>query len=164
MHFGMSTEKIFEARRVRVFTREDTATSIVLDVGWRDRELLRPALNFIANQETAVYVDFQEEGLPEEVSGEAAEWLRECVRLDDRFILATTQAGLACRWVPWRLALAEGVLGLERVAVLPVEDYGYFRGNPVVGLYPTIRRSDGEWKVVSPSRRTGPSLRDWLTS
>lgn len=162
MRFGISRGPVVEARRSRVHAREDAPTAILLDVAEGDGDLLRPALNFIANQGTPVYVDFRDDRLPRGAEGEMAQWMRRGVRLDDRFVLVTTQGGLGSRWVPWQLALAEGALGLENVAVLTVEDYGSFRGSPLVDLYPTIQREGEEWRVVPPDGRGGPSLRHWL--
>ncbi|HSR40721.1 MAG TPA: hypothetical protein VLL48_01080, partial [Longimicrobiales bacterium] len=150
------------ARRRRTHRREDAATSLVLTACHRDRDLLRPALHFLAHQGTSVYIDFREGGFPDQFSTECADWLRDCLESDRRLVLVSTQEGLASPWTPWQLALAEGTLGLENLAVLPVEDYGYFRGSPLLGLYATIRRRRGAWSVVGPRGRVGPSLEDWL--
>lgn len=162
--FETSTECVLEARRRRTYNREDASGAVVLTASQRDRHLLRPALHFLANQTMSLFVDVREGGIPDEGSSEYSSWLRESLGRDRKLVLVATQEGLASPWVPWQLGLAEGTLGVKNVAVLPVEEYGHFRGDPLLGLYPVIRCREGAWTLTGPESSDGPSLEDWLVT
>lgn len=162
--FETSTEKVLEARRRRTYDREEASAAVVLTACQRDRLLLRPTLHFLANESDSLFVDVRDGGVPDEGAGDYVAWLRDCLARDGKLVLVATQEGLTSPWVPWQLGLSEGVLGLENVAVLPVADYGYFRGSPLLGLYPVIRRCQGSWTVIGPHGRMGPRLGEWLTA
>lgn len=161
--FETSTERILEARRRRTHQRSDANGRVILTAAEQDRALQRPALHFLVSQAASLYVDVRESGDPDREPEGYDLWLRTCLAHGRSLVLVATQEGLASKWVPWQLGLAEGFLGRENVAVLPVDDYVPFRGSALVEIYPTIRRREGAWVLVWPGGRPGPLLGDWLT-
>ena len=121
------------------------------------------AVAFFANQGVEVYVDWLDKGMPAETSPETAKRLRDMIQLNGKFVLLATPRSLGSRWVPWELGCADGLKGIENMAVMTVEDQaGTFPGNEYIGLYATICQLTGGWGVVKPGATSGVRLSHWL--
>ena len=122
------------------------------------------AINLLASQGVIVYVDWLDDGMPEITSPQTAARIKQAIGLNNRFVLLATDQSLASRWVPWELGCADGIKGVQRMAILPVRrPPNTFQGNEYLGIYPRMEVADGGViGVFAPGQNNGMPLQQWL--
>lgn len=157
------------ARRAGIYKRASRAqaeTDIFLSHSHRDADIVQAAVRFLAEQGISVYVDWMDPGMPSETSPATAARIKQKIDANRKFVLLVTENSRSSRWVPWELGCADGIRGLDHMAILAVEDRaGALTGSEYLGLYAQIWPSNNnDWVVVNPGEDRGPRLRDWLSS
>jgi hypothetical protein len=103
--------------------------------------------------------------MPSITAAPTAERLKDRIVESGRMVVVASMAGKNSRWVPWELGFADGKLGPQNIAVLPVaEDNGKWQGSEYLGLYSEIKKTTTDVWAVFPNGQTtgGNLLRSWL--
>lgn len=147
--------------------------TVFLSHSSKDKEHLPAVISILENHGGRVYVDGEDERLPNTPSRETAEILRETVKACRRFVLFVTTNSKDSRWIPWELGLADGEKGQWPVALFPTAEKSYeqtWSETEYLGLYHRIvwgqikdvTEKDG-WIVLNHKKNTAVTLRRWLT-
>lgn len=93
----------------------------------------------LKNQGWDIYIDWQDQTMPEAPDGETAFNIKVAVVRADWFLFLATQNSMASRWCPWEIGFADGRKAHERIAIVPTMDnQGHFYGNEYLNLYNKI--------------------------
>ncbi len=89
---------------------------------------------------------------------------RSAIQLASRFVLLLGDEVRLDDWAAWELGLAEGIKGVDAMAVFPVaKDRRHWHAPGYVHSYPCLRRSRlGNWCIFRPASEHGIRLVDWL--
>ena len=91
------------------------------------------------NQGWDVYIDWQDQTMPERPDAETAFNIKAAIVRADWFLFLATQSSMASRWCPWEIGFADGKKAHERIAIVPTQDnHGHFYGNEYLNLYNKI--------------------------
>jgi hypothetical protein len=141
-------------------------TTVFLSHSHLDKDtLVAGASKFLQDFGVKLYVDWEDESMPESTSHETASKIKSKIRENRKFLLLATPNALASRWVPWELGIADMTKGIKDIAILPVEDPNIpWRGNEYIAIYPRIwETNDDGWAVFAPGKRDGGiDLARWL--
>lgn len=58
--------------------------------------------------------------MPSQTSSETAQKLKQRINRSNKFVLLATPGSIRSIWIPWELGLADGVKGLNKIAILPL--------------------------------------------
>jgi hypothetical protein len=178
MSFNITRSQLFEYTSRAQFVNEARAkqpsapvsaqVTVFLSHSHKDKDLVKPAVNFLNNQGVRVYVDWLDSDMPAEVSAETAVKIRAKIKENRKFVMLSSENSLSSRWVPWELGFCDGEKNGNHLAVFPISnDNGVYTGNEYVRLYPQIQYINGEWWVYLSNSVTPTicvKLKDWLTS
>lgn len=145
-------------------SRAQAETDVFLSHSHKDADIVGAAVKFLAEQGIRVYVDWMDSGMPSETSPATAARIKQKIVANRKFVLLVTENSRSSKWVPWELGCADGIHGLDHMAILAVEDRaGALKGSEYLGLYAQVSRAvDGDWIVVRPGEGKGPTLASWL--
>jgi hypothetical protein len=145
------------------FVSKDATTTVFLSHSHLDREHAQRVREQFAQFGVDVYVDWLDDGLPEETSPATAKLLKGKIHSSSRFVLLATQKSLKSLWVPWELGCADGLRQYKEIAVLPIlVESGIWRGTEYMGIYQQIMEEDSGFHVCRPDGTPVASLSDWL--
>lgn len=139
-------------------------TYVFLSHSHHDADLVGAAASFLTTQGVYVYVDWMDRGMPSQTSSVTAARIKQKIDANHKFVLLVTENSRSSKWVPWELGCADGIRGLDHMAILGVEDRaGALKGSEYLGLYAQIWPSnDDDWVVVKPGQDRVKRLKDWL--
>lgn len=148
-------------------TRAEAEASVFLSHSHADRDVIVPAVHYLATQGVSVYVDWRDPEMPAVTSPATARALQTRIRENRRFVLLATDRSLTSRWVPWELGYADAAKRPHDVAVLPVLERMGEAPAEYVGIYArieiTVEATYGTSWVYAPGQVTPAcTLRDWL--
>lgn len=145
-------------------SRAQADTDVFLSHSHQDADIVEAAARLLAEQGVGVYIDWMDPGMPSETSPATAARIKQKIGANRKFALLVTENSRSSKWVPWELGCADGVRGLDHMAILAVEDrVGALNGSEYLGLYAQIAREvDGVWIVIRPGESKGPTLASWL--
>ncbi len=116
----------------------------------KDATLALGLQELLNNQGWDVYVDWQDQTMPDKPDAETAFNIKAAIVRAEWFLFLATQNSMASRWCPWEVGFAEGRKPHERIANSPTQDsLGHFYGNEYLNLYN---------KIDVPSGSTGLAL------
>lgn len=112
------------------------------------------------------YVDWEDDLMPKETSGETAMRLREKIRTCHKFILIATNEAIDSKWCNWEVGYADAKKYIDHIALLPLaNDNLQFNGSEYLKIYPSIQvrnnMSGSEYYVAYP-KGTEMSLKEWF--
>ncbi len=116
---------------------------------------------------SSLYIDWQDQSMPEITSVETAENLKNAIRGTRKFVVLATPLSIKSIWIPWEIGLADQMKGLPNMAMLPILDPGEtWEKREYCRLYDRIVEVDGVWSVMGPSNSYSvkTSLYNWLRS
>ncbi|MNR36601.1 hypothetical protein D3C85_1545400 [compost metagenome] len=91
-----------------------------------------------------LYIDWQDDLMPETPDGTTAARIRTMIRNADVFLLLATSDSMISRWCPWELGFADGVKRTEQIAVISTRDNaGNYYGSEYLQLYRRIDQAAG---------------------
>lgn len=91
------------------------------------------------------YVDWEDEEMPIETSGETAKKIKNKILKSHKFILIATNAAIESKWCNWELGYADAHKYIDALAILPLEDNNSsFRGKEYLHIYPSIQTTSNE--------------------
>jgi len=153
------TVRLAEQKRLR--TKSVSERGVFLSHSHKDRHLVLRVVSMFEQLGIAVYIDWLDQGLPENTEAQTARILKEKIKARDRFVVLGTPNGLESQWVPWELGYADGVKVNQHIAILPVNARGsHWVGREYMGVYSSIELEGGEPRVVSAS--SSIPLIQWL--
>lgn len=105
----------------------------------KDATLALGLQEMLKNQGWDVYIDWQDQTMPDTPDAETAFNIKVAIVSADWFLFLATQHSMASRWCPWEIGFADGKKAHERIAVVPtLDNYGHFYGNEYLNLYNKI--------------------------
>ncbi len=154
-------------------SRTKTGKTVFLSHSTEDKEHLPAVISILKNHGGRVYVDSEDDRLPNSPNRETADILRETVRSCHRFVLFVTTNSKNSRWIPWELGLADGEKGEWPVALFPTAEKSNeqtWAETEYLGLYQRIvwgkikdvMKDDG-WIVLNHEKNEAVTLGRWLT-
>ncbi|MDH1341354.1 toll/interleukin-1 receptor domain-containing protein [Ectopseudomonas oleovorans] len=105
----------------------------------KDATLALGLQEMLKNQGWDVYIDWQDQTMPDIPEADTAFNIKVAIVRADWFLFLATQSSMASRWCPWEIGFADGKKAYERIAVVPTADnQGHFYGNEYLNLYNKI--------------------------
>jgi hypothetical protein len=150
-----------QAKAATNFSSQADVT-VFLSHSHKDRDLIEPAVAFLRSHGVKIYVDWMDEGMPDEVSGETAKKLKERIQQQKKFLVLVTENSKDSRWVPWELGYADPTKGMDHIASLPVSESIDFAQNEYLKIYPKIQFVSNTWWVWRDDPLQLTQLTDWL--
>jgi hypothetical protein len=154
-------------------SRTKTGKTVFLSHSSKDKDYLPAVISILENHGGRVYVDNEDDRLPNTPNRETAEILRGTVRTCRRFVLFVTTNSKDSRWIPWELGLADGEKRQYPVALFPTGDNSddqTWAETEYLGMYQRIVwgkikdvMKDNGWIVLNHEKNTASTLRKWLT-
>lgn len=161
-----------EAVLLEEASQSRTGKTVFLSHSSRDKEFLPVVISILKANGGQVYVDSEDDRLPNTPNRETAEILRGSIKACRRFVLFITTNSKDSRWIPWELGLADGEKGQWRVALFPTAEKSYeqeWSETEYLGLYQRIVwgtiegvAEKPEWIVLNHKKNTAGTLRRWL--
>jgi len=88
-----------------------------------------------------VYIDWQDNTLPDVPNRLTADKIRDKIRRLDWFLFLATPNSVKSRWCPWEIGFADSCKPIEQILLIRTNDsHGYY-GNEYLQLYPEIAHS-----------------------
>jgi len=137
----------------------------------KDKKYLPAVISILENHGGRVYVDKDDDRLPESTNRETAEILRSTIKGCRRFVSFVTPNTRDSKWVPWELGLADGEKGEYQVALFPTANRALEQAwaeQEYLALYRRIVWGKIEgwdkpgWMVLDHIHNSAVSLRTWL--
>jgi hypothetical protein len=114
------------------------------------------------------YVDWEDDSLPKETSGETASKLKEKILHSKKFILLATNSAINSKWCNWELGFADPHKYIDRIALFALKpDSNNYEGEEYLQIYPSIQAIDNNnntglnYYISYPNGKT-ESISDWL--
>jgi len=126
------------------FTKSFGQPTAFLSHSHADATLALGLQEMLKNQGWDVYIDWQDQTMPEKPETETAFNIKAAIVRADWFLFLATQNSMASRWCPWEIGFADGRKPHERIVIVPTQDsYGHFYGNEYLNLYNKIDVASG---------------------
>ncbi|BBT66379.1 toll/interleukin-1 receptor domain-containing protein [Aeromonas caviae] len=110
----------------------------------KDMQLALGLQELLKNQGWDVYIDWQDQTMPDKPDAKTAFNIKAAIVRADWFLFLATQNSMTSRWCPWEIGVADGQKDYDRIAIVPTRDnQGYFYGNEYMNLYNKIDISSG---------------------
>lgn len=110
----------------------------------KDAQLALGLQALLKDQGWDVYIDWQDQTMPDKPDIETAVNIKTAIVRADWFLFLATQQSMASRWCPWEIGYADGKKAHDRIAIIPTQDnQGHFYGNEYLNLYHKIDVSSG---------------------
>jgi len=145
--------------------------TIFLSHSSKDSELLPGVISILENHGGKVYIDKKDPRLPDSVSPETAEILRNTIRDCKKMVVLVSANTKESRWIPWELGLGDEAKKIWNVALFPVVEKSYetaWTKQEYLGLYRRIiwgtfkGKDKSEWMVHEHRNNTADPLGEWL--
>ncbi len=141
-------------------------TTVFLSHCHADQDQVGKAIAFFKGFGINIYIDWQDESMPQVTSGVTAQKIKSKIISNDKFILLATNNAIASKWCNWELGIGDTFkFAKDKMLLLPLEDSpGNWAGNEYLQLYPRAEPVDGHeniFRVVYPDKST-KWLDDWL--
>lgn len=108
----------------------------------RDRSLAEGLQEVLREAGLDLYIDWQDEAMPDRPSRVTAERIRTRIVASDFFLYLATQNSAESKWCPWELGYADGKKPERSILVVPTRDaMGGEHGNEYIHLYRRIDRN-----------------------
>lgn len=154
-------------------SRSKVGKTVFISHSSKDKELLPAVIAILENHGGRVYIDAEDDRLPNTPNRETANILRESVKLCRKFVLLVSTNSKDSKWIPWELGLADGEKGNWPIALFPTAENWFeqtWSETEYLGLYQRIAwgkienvtENDG-WIVWNHVENTAVTLKRWLT-
>lgn len=132
------------------FSRESRYGKVTIFLSHKHDEIeeLDSAISMLKNFGVEIYVDWQDEGMPEKTNSETAKRIKQKIKENKKFILLATEGVISSKWCNWELGHGDSEKFIDNIALLPVRnDYqSYYSGTEYMRIYPSIEYLDGTRK------------------
>jgi len=147
----------------RKYSKSQYATSVFLSHSHHDRDCVKDTVVFLRQMGVDVYVDWLDDSMPKDTSGETASLLKQKIEENDKFVFLATNKSIESKWCNWEIGFGDACKYIEKIALFPLkDDNSEWDGNEYLQIYPYIIESDfGNYYVVFPKGKK-MSLQGWL--
>lgn len=130
-----------------------------------ENEVLKEVVVLLSNLKVEVYLDWEDEEMPEKTSGATAIKIKDKIKSNKKFILLATEKAIESKWCNWELGYGDSHKYSDNIAIMPIiENDGSWPGNEYLQIYPIIktnyRYSTGDYYVEFQNKKI--SLEEWL--
>jgi hypothetical protein len=171
-YLRMQKTRINEALVLKGATATILGKTIFLSHSSKDDEILSSVIKILEDHGGKTYVDKKDNRLPEVVSEETAEILRQTIRQCKKLVVLVSANTRDSKWVPWELGIGDEAKKTANVAIFPVVEKALestWAEQEYLGLYRRILRgkiagkSSEEWIVWDHKKNTASTLLNWLS-
>jgi len=149
--------------RYATFASLKPANSVFLSHSHKDQELVVTIKRFLESQGIAVYIDWLDEGMPEQTSGDTAKKIKAKIEENRKFAVIVSENSKNSKWVPWELGYADKAKSMDNVLIVPVsENDREFSGAEYLQIYYCLEKYQDKWVVWRKDPGSLMSLSDWL--
>lgn len=128
----------------RQFAKRFGQSTAFLSHSHKDAPLALGLQELLNNQGWDVYIDWQDQTMPDKPDAETAFNIKAAIIRADWFLFLATQHSMTSRWCPWEIGFADGKKVHDRITIVPtLDDLGHFYGNEYLNLYNKIDVSSG---------------------
>jgi hypothetical protein len=145
-----------------------TEVTVFLSHKHDEVEELKDAIALLKKFGVNVYIDHNDEEMPQHTSGVTADKLKKKIKENKKFILLATEKAIASKWCNWELGFGDAHKYIKDIALLVIkEDNTRWSGSEYLQIYPVIGKkfswSDDYYEVEFPDKKT-IDLKTWLNS
>lgn len=140
--------------------------TVFLSHSHKDAELAKGLKNRLREQDVDVYIDWEDNSMPDKPNGETAKKVKEKIVECHLFLFLATQNSASSRWCPWEIGFADGKKAYDEIAIVPTRDeQGRYYGNEYLQLYRRLIITDNMKKmgVFKPGEDKGNLFGKYLT-
>jgi len=166
-----NSEKADILKEARRYSRTLYTTSVFLSHSHHDREYVEDVVVFLRKMGVDVYIDWMDDTMPKETSGETATLLKQKIKENDKFIFLATNKSIESKWCNWEIGFGDAQKYLNKIALFPLkEDNLDWNGNEYLKIYPHIKETGifasflefrFRYVVIFPNGNE-MSLQEWL--
>jgi hypothetical protein len=125
-----------------------------------DANLVRGLVKRLQDAGLNLYVDWLDEGMPNQPDRETAGRIQRAIVQTDTFLFLATPNSMKSVWCPWEIGYANGIKPIDRIVVIPtVDSSGNYSGNEYLELYQRIDETHAQLEIFQPRQTYGYSLR-----
>jgi len=163
------TQKSVILNESRSFNNKISAkTSIFLSHSHHDSAYVQDVVVLLRKMGVDVYVDWMDDNMPKETSGETAKKLKQKIKENDKFVFLATNKSIESKWCNWEIGFGDAHKYIDKIALFPLKDDNYtdWKGSEYLQIYPYIIESDytADYYTVVFTDKTEKSLQEWLKS
>jgi hypothetical protein len=131
-----------------------------------DGKELGGALEILSETGISLYLDWQDQDMPKETSGETANKLKEKIKATNKFILLATDRAVESKWCNWELGYGDANKYIKDIAIFPIlNDDNSWEGREYLQIYPAIEYWEiFDQYIVKKPDGTIYYLNEWLKS
>jgi len=139
-------------------------TRIFLSHKHNDEKMVLAIKGYLYEQGIDAYIDWLDPNMPKITNAKTAKNLKDRIKEAKRFILLATDNSAQSIWIPWELGLADGIKGMDSIAIMPVTTDPYnWKEREYYGIYNTLKIGEsGGLEVFQSNSNSGIILRDWM--
>ncbi len=112
-------QSLNESVMLREASASKVGKTVFLAHSSRDAQYLPAIISILQNHGGSVYIDKDDQRLPDHPNRETAEILRSTIKSCPRFVVFVTINSKGSRWIPWELGLADGEKDIYQIALFP---------------------------------------------
>jgi len=153
---SIDAQMVYAPDRIRVFLshRHD------------DENIVLAIKGYLYEQGLEAYIDWLDTSMPKTTNAQTAKNLKDRIREAKRFILLATDNSSQSIWIPWELGLADGIKGMDSIAIMPLTNDPYnWKAREYYRIYSTLKIGEsGGLEIFYPNTNSGVTLRDWMNN
>ena len=105
----------------------------------KDEDLAKGLQTLLAEDGWDIYIDWQDNTLPQEPNKETASKIKNKIIETNWFLFLATNNSTSSRWCPWEIGYADAVKQNSNILIVPTTDQsGHWYGNEYLQLYRKI--------------------------
>lgn len=125
----------------------------------KDAEMAKGVQGLLQEQGWDLYIDWDDEEMPETPNGETALRIKGKIRGLDWFLFLATGNSMGSRWCPWEIGYADGVKKYEAILVIPTSSGYTTHGSEYLQLYRRIDLAPNGNAAIYPPQGQGVYVR-----
>jgi hypothetical protein len=146
----------FSAPRTIYEAKTRGITTAFLSHSHKDKDVVSRLEAFLGYAGMHVYIDWQDDQMPERPNRETAARIKEKIVSTDIFLFLATENSMASRWCPWEIGYADGKKNIDKILVIPTSNGLKTFGNEYIDLYRRVDISQfGKVGIWKPGYSTG---------
>ncbi|MDR3326606.1 MAG: toll/interleukin-1 receptor domain-containing protein [Prevotellaceae bacterium] len=163
---GYSQKSVILSEARSYSSKISSKTSIFLSHSHNDSSYVENIVVLLRKMGVDVYVDWMDDSMPKETSGETAALLKRKIKENDKFVFLATNNSIESKWCNWEIGFGYAHKYINKIALFPLKDDSVdWKGNEYLQIYPYISAkyswSDDDFVVAFPNGNT-IDLKQWL--
>jgi len=133
------------------FSNESKSQKVTVFLSHKHDEIaeLDAAISLLKSFGVDVYVDWEDDGIPEVTGAKTAERIKKKIKENQKFVFLATEGAIESKWCNWELGFGDSHKYFQNIALLPVRKDGtYYSGTEYMRIYSSIEYLDGTTKTV----------------